>query len=252
MNHLDNKVIERKLTEYNLTEKQAKIYLSALNLGKTSVQALARKARIERSNAYDAIESLIEKGLMSVAVEDKKRYFTAESPTVLGRIMEEKRIELDALLPHLEAIHKTAGTAPRVMLYHGIEGYRTAYENTLKCIEKKLFGIFSVRDMREVLGADVVDRIIEKRVMRGIALRVIRSQERELPDVRYPTSAGQLREVRFAPHGMDFPVTTYVYDNKVVILSSKKETFGLIIESADIAQAHRYYFEALWEISKQQ
>jgi hypothetical protein len=25
--------------------------------------------------------------------------------------------------------------------------------------------------------------------------------------------------------------------------------FGLIIESADIAQAHRHYFEALWQIS---
>jgi len=57
------------------------------------------------------------------------------------------------------------------------------------------------------------------------------------------------REGRFAPAGMSFTLTTYVYGNKVIILSSKRETFGLIIESADIANAHRNYFEALWQIS---
>lgn len=238
------------LTEFGLSEKQSKIYLSALKLGKASVQQLAREARIERTNVYDAVEALIEKGLMSVVVENKKRYFVAEEPSVLGRMLEERKSKFEAMLPRLELLRRTADVAPRVAFYPGVEGYRTVYEATLKSKEKKLFGIFSVRDMRDVLGQNVVDRIVEKRVARGIALRVIRSRERELPSVRYPTSTGQLRDVRFAPTGMDFPITTYVYDNKVAILSSKQETFGLIIESADIAQAHRYYFEALWQISE--
>jgi hypothetical protein len=65
----------------------------------------------------------------------------------------------------------------------------------------------------------------------------------------YPSNLSELREVRFAPAGMDFPITTYLYDNKVMILSSKRELFGLIIESQDIAAAHRHYFDALWQIS---
>jgi hypothetical protein len=90
--------------------------------------------------------------------------------------------------------------------------------------------------------------MVARRVKAGISLRVIRSRERDAPNV-YPSTPRDLREMRFAPAGMVFPITTYVYDNKVLVLSSKKETFGLLIESADIAQAHRNYFEALWQIS---
>lgn len=239
----------KKLTDFGLSEKQSKIYMAALQLSKASVQMLARKAGLERTNAYDAIEILVEKGLLSVAMENKKRYFKAEAPSILGRLLEEQQKALANILPELERLHQSGSYTPRVMFYPGIEGYRTAYEDTLTSKEKKLFGIFSTQDAFEVLGYDTVDRIIQKRIKKDIELRVVRSRERESSEVTYPSSRGQLRELRFAPLGMVFPLITYVYDDKVVYLSSKKETFGLIIQSHDIAQAHRNYFEALWRIS---
>lgn len=241
--------LEQDVAEFGLTPKQARVYVSALQLGSATVQSIASSAQIERTNAYDAIEVLIGKGLMSATTAGKKRLFLAEPPEALQQILEEKRRTLDQLLPELRSLYNVSESKPRIRYYPGIEGYRGVYEDTLTCKSKLLFGIYSVQDIVDILGRDYVDAMAERRVKAGITLRIIRSREKELG--LWPASKAELREVRLAPAGMVFPIVTFVYDNKVIILSSKKETFGLIIESADVAQAHRNYFEALWQISEQ-
>ncbi len=41
----------------------------------------------------------------------------------------------------------------------------------------------------------------------------------------------------------------YVYGNKVALLSTRQENFGMIIESDEFATHQRQLFEALWQIS---
>ncbi len=246
-NKTDN--LERKLLDYGLTEKQAKVYLAALELGQASVQAIAEKARIERTNTYDSIESLVEKRLMSITTSGKKHLFIAESPDILGRILDDKKAELKQLLPELQSIFNVSEVKPRIRFYPGVEGFKTVYADTLTCQEKNMAGIFAMKDFLEIAGRDFLERMVEGRVKRGINLKVIRSQEREVAGL-HETSKQEMRDLRYSPLGLVFPISTFVYDNKVIYLSSKKETFGLIIESKDIAQAHKNYFEALWQISK--
>lgn len=243
--------LEDSLVDFGLTPKQVRVYLAALQLGTASVQQIADQATVERTNAYDAIKSLIDKRLMSITSHGKKNLFSAEPPEVLKRIIREKEEKLTQLLPELRSLHNSSSAKPRIQFYPGIEGYKTVYENIFTAKEKQLVGIYSTEDINEILGESFARTMVERRVRAGIHLRVIRSKEKEksVPGI-FPPSKEELREVRFSPPGMVFPITTYVYDNKVIILSSKKETFGLIMESADVAQAHRYYFEALWQIAK--
>jgi sugar-specific transcriptional regulator TrmB len=240
--------LETFLTDYGLTPKQARVYLASLQLGAASVQAIAQAAQTERTNAYDAIEALVAKRLMSITVLGKKNLYLAEPPENLGRILEERKADLDRLLPELRSLHNVSETKPRIRYYPGIQGYKAVYEDTLTAVTKEMVGIYSVQDIIDVVGREYVDRVVERRIKAGISLRVVRSREREIPGV-YPNSNEALREMRLAPAGMVFPIVTYVYDNKVIFLSSKKETFGLIMESEDIAQANKNYFEALWQIS---
>ncbi|MBI2888447.1 MAG: transcriptional regulator TrmB [Candidatus Liptonbacteria bacterium] len=241
--------LQEFLEEFGLTPKQAALYLAALRMGPSSVQALADEADIQRTNAYDALGALVTKGLVSISTKGKKKLFAAQSPAVLKTLLAEKETLLADVVPQLESLHITTEHKPRIFYYPGIEGYKRVYEDSLTTKEGKLFGIFAVQDMWEVLGREYADKMVARRIKAGIPLRVIRSRERDAANV-YPSTPRDLREMRYAPPGMVFPITTYVYDNKVIILSSKKETFGLLIESADIAQAHRNYFEALWQISE--
>lgn len=239
---------EESLHKYGLTHKQSRLYVAALKTGPAPLQKIASEAKLGRTNAYDAIHALVARGLISIAPEGKKKMFVAQPPKMLKKLLREQELELDELIPQLETFNAQTEIKPKILFYPGVEGYKMAYEDSLTAPDKKLFGIFSTQDIWEVLGRPYADDMVDRRVKKGISLRVIRSKARETSNV-YPSSAGNLRDLRIVPSGMDFPVTTYVYGNKVMILSSKKEMFGMIIESADIAAAHRNYFEALWRIS---
>ena len=238
---------EGQLHKYGLTHKQSRLYIAALKAGPAPLQKIATVAKLGRTNAYDAMHALIAKGLVSIAPEGKRKIFVASSPKMLKKLLRDQELELDELIPQLEVFNGQTEFKPKILFYPGVEGYKIAYEDSLTA-QGPLFGIFSVQSIWDVLGRDYVDHIIERRVKKGIPLRVVLplAENQSSP---YRTSEGNLRDLRFAPAGMNFAVTTYVYGNKVMILSSKKEMFGLIIESADIAAAHRNYFEALWQIS---
>jgi len=242
--------IEESLHKYGLTPKQSRLYIAALKTGPAPLQKIAAEANLGRTNAYDAIHTLITKGLISISMDRKRHLYIAQPPKMLKKLLRDQELELDELIPQLEVFNGQSEFKPKILFYPGIEGYKIAYEDSLTAPDKKLFGIFASQATWEVLGRDYVDRVIEKRVKKGIHLKVIRPRSGEQAGT-YPTSEGNLRDMRFAPEGMDFATTTYVYGNKVMILSSKAEMFGMIIESADIANAHRNYFEALWQISTQ-
>ncbi len=239
---------EEQLHKYGLTHKQSRLYVAALKTGSAPLQKVADAAKLGRTNAYDAMHVLITKGLVSIAPEGKRNMFVAQPPKMLKKLLRDQEFELDELIPQLETINAQTEFKPKILFYPGVEGYKMAYEDSLTAPDKQLVGIFASQATREALGQEYVDRIIEKRVKKGIHLKVVRPRKGEILGT-YPTSEGNLRNLRFAPEGMDFSTTTYVYGNKVMILSSKREMFGLIIESADIAAAHRHYFEALWQIS---
>ncbi len=240
--------LEKELLDYGLTSKQARVYLALLQLGTSNIQAIAEKARVERTNTYDAVQGLIDRRLISITTQGKKRLFVAEPPESLEVIIKEKAKKLKDLLPELRSLHNISEFKPKIRFYPGVEGYKAVYEDTLSASSKLLFGIYSSQDIIDVLGMDFIRHIIEQRVEKKITLRVIRPRETEVPGL-WPAGEEALREVKLAPKGMVFPIVTFVYDNKVIYLSSKKETFGLIIESHDMAQAHQNYFEALWQIS---
>jgi len=41
-----------------------------------------------------------------------------------------------------------------------------------------------------------------------------------------------------------------IYDNKVAITSSAKESYGLIIESAELATSLKFIWRVVWNVSK--
>lgn len=84
-------MLHEKLQKAGLNETEAKIYLAALELGQTSVSRIARKSGIKRTTVYLSLENLIHKGLMSQIVKDGKKYFFAEDPRNLERLMKRKK-----------------------------------------------------------------------------------------------------------------------------------------------------------------
>jgi sugar-specific transcriptional regulator TrmB len=115
--------INLELRKLGLKEKEAGVYLAALELGFTSVQNIAKKAEISRPTAYEIIKSLIRRGLIKEirrkgAVKGERAFFAAESPdNLLGLLrvqkkeLEEKEREFVRIISGLRAKYNIAGQA---------------------------------------------------------------------------------------------------------------------------------------------
>lgn len=239
--------IDQVLVQIGLQETEAKFYLAALELGQASVRDIAAKAGISRTNAYDVFSRLLEQGLVTQvgAAANKIILIAAEPPDQLTELLDARRRKLDVLLPELRSMHNGASGKPRVRYYQGSEGIKLVLDDTLSARDKTLLGILSMHDLYEVPGRSWMDDLVRRRIEAGVFLRVVRSPVKDVSNV-WPQSTADLREVRFASLDFVFTMTSYIYDNKVAIISSRRENFAMTIESEEFAMMQRNLFEVFW------
>jgi len=130
---MDNWPIELELRKLGLKEKEVQVYLAGLDLGPSSVQQIAKKARITRPTTYGIIKILEKKGLFIEAKQKKKRLFVAQSPErILGilriqkREIEEKEREFIRIIAALES--KYSKEKEGIKVFKGKEGLRALEE----------------------------------------------------------------------------------------------------------------------------
>ncbi|HIP21630.1 MAG TPA: hypothetical protein EYG72_01610 [Candidatus Pacebacteria bacterium] len=123
--------LKKELKKLNLSDNEASLYLSLLELGEASVQRISKKSKISRTTTYDVIETLREKGLIIATKKQKRTFYYAENPSKLGNILEEKVNAFDNLLPELLAMSNLIDRKPKIRFFEGVEGLKNIYKDTL-------------------------------------------------------------------------------------------------------------------------
>lgn len=243
-----------ELKDLGLLEKEAKIYLAALEIGRATADQLAKHAKIVRPTTYLQIKSLMEKGLMSTYEEGKKTYFAPESPELLKRFLARQKDSLDVkerdlgnLLPELLRQFDSAGERPVVRFFPGKEGVATAREKVLTTKDKKIYVIFSPEKLSRIFGQKYLNDYSERRKNLGIHSQGIYTYKETFD----PAMLDELTERRsFRPDALPLTVDIFIFDSKIAILSLEGTMFGLIIESNHIAASFRTIFNFLWDHAK--
>lgn len=241
--------LHHKLEDFGLHGKKAIVYQAVLELGKSTAQEIAKKSGVQRTTTYDVLDHLVREGLISTTFKGRTSLYVAEPPAKLLYNLQEKEKKLARFLPELELLFNVHSVKPRVRFYEGVEGIKTVYEDTLTVKDKQLRGLLSMQDLFEIPGKEYMEKYVERRIATGIKLKVIRPETKEVEEI-WPTSAAELRELRFASRGTEFGMTMYVYDGKVSLIATKKENFGMIIESADFFQIQKQFFDVMWGVSR--
>src|SRR5258708_21255488 len=78
------------LKQLDLSDVEAKLYLTLLQSGPASVRDLAQTVDIKRTTAYFYIDQLVEKGLIMKLVRGSKKLVAASEPENLQSLVEEK------------------------------------------------------------------------------------------------------------------------------------------------------------------
>jgi len=194
------------------------------------------------------LEKLSEEGLVGAYEKHKIRYYIVNDPEKIKRNLIEKQRTFEGLLPELKSVYNTLKAKPKISFFEGVEGIKTVLEDTITTKDKNLRGVLSVDDLFKIPGRKFMDGYVKQRIDSGYSLRVIRSKPKDVGET-WQTNPKELRTLRNSPASMVFAMTMYIYDNRVGIISSSKESFGMIIESREFSQNMGHLFEALWQLS---
>ena len=241
--------MRRKLENMGLSEKEARVYLAALELGHATAEKLAEYAGVNRSTTYVQLESLMAKGLMSTHDRGKKTYFAPETPDLLRQLIYKQKNAVNAkeetlfqILPELLEKFESAGERPLVRFFPGKHGILTAREEVLRMKEKELHVILSSDEITRTFSEKERDHFTTKRIGLGIHSKAIYTNEgffRKAP----PNPMSDRRFIRDLPLTIDIRI----FDNKTAIFSMIGNPFALVIESTQMTASMHTIFHFLWD-----
>ena len=244
-------IIERELEKLGLSEKEAKVYLAALELGPQPVQDIARKAAVNRATTYVMIEALTKRGLMTSFERGKKRLFNAEAPDrllslirVRERELQEQEREFMQILPQLRAVLAASGERPRVRFFEGAEGLRAIREEILATDAQEMRIAIEFKNISSVLSPEENaehDRRLAEKGIRGRLLytgpHAIETLRREYPHFEFRSVSSDR-----------FPISgeLTVFGNKIFVFTERGKLIGVVIEGEELTKTLRAVFDLAW------
>lgn len=243
----------KQLQEIGLSEKEARVYLALLELGQAGVPEISQKSGVNRTTTYVILESLLKDGLVSQIEKEKKSYFMAENPQLLGRLIRRKESELKEKekeflehLPQLTVLFETAGERPKVRFYEGKEGLKVIQDEILQTKDKRIEAIFSQDDLEKAFTQEEKKEYFNRRMKKKMGAKAI-----------YTRGAGPFEkvapidELRIIPKDK-FPLSVDItlFGDKMAISSLRGKLIGVIIENKDIVRTFRSIFELAWEAAE--
>lgn len=238
--------IQHEISKLGLSGKKGEVYLSILELGRATTIDVARKTGIKRTSVYDLIQDLIHQGYVSEAKRGRRRVFIAEDPVTLIEVYEQRLSDMKSAIPALSSIYTKAIPVPKLKFYDGINGVRHLMEESLTIKGKEHLYWSSISDLVDVFGNRYMEQWVKRRVKRGIWSRCLLVKKKRVADLYLRSDEGVLREIRYLPQGFDFGGVLAIFDNKVMYISSLKESFGFMIESDEFSNSMRLIFKSMW------
>lgn len=235
--------ISSKLVELGLSDKEAKTYLSALELGPSTILDISKNSKVNRATTYYIISELIDKGLMNQMNQGKKVIYSATDAQALMSLLKRREDVLSSILPELAIYQSKSVSKPKITFFEGEMGFIRGLSDYLDAKNEVL--IFS-SDISFSQLLDQSPEVIKARVQKKIFAKII-APKSSLFENQKRFDKERFREMRFfPPNKYPFSNQIHIYNNKLAILSYK-DKIALIIESADIAQSWRSIFNFCWD-----
>lgn len=246
-------MLEKILKQLDWSEKEINVYTSLLQLGPTSVRALAIKSNINRGTTYDILKSLQKRGLVAFYEKTSKQYFVAENPSQLINDLKNKQHklndsinEIENILPELKAIIDNGQTKPVSKLYEGLSGIKTilkdVLDKTYNSKEKIYYAYSSISPRSHIYSA--MPNFTQKRISLEIKTKVI-----SLFDGGTLHGLDE-RKTLHTKQTCEHDTYTFIYPNNVAFISNDQNNnaVGMIITNAGIYLTQKHIFEGLWTI----
>ncbi|EKD63968.1 MAG: transcriptional regulator, TrmB [uncultured bacterium] len=252
-------MITDKLKKIGFSDKEAQVYIHLIQLGAQPVSVIASRASINRTTAYDIIESLIKKGLVSSTKKSGATYFKAMDPKQLISYLEREKVEhfkrlekqqkeIEDVLPELVSLENPQSTKPKVSFYEGEKGMRQAYEDTLTSTED-ILAYANVEEMHKALPDFFPEYYYRRAIEKNIHIKAIMPNNKMSAERAKKDKDENRESVLIPKKEYEFTPEINIYDDKVLIVSWT-EKMAILIKSKELADFHKKMYKLCWKAAK--
>lgn len=244
-------MLSTQLTCLGFSEKEAKVYLSVLQLSRATATQIADYAKMNRATTYLYLRGLINRGLVSSYGLMGHIVFVAESPEKITRLLEIKKQEaarqfeyFGKILPELRSIFNLAKGKPQIRFFEGKAGLASIQQEILETAVGEVRCFYCVDYVYDVFP-NIAQTYSKERVQRQLKSKIIYTSR--LGPKKFIDDEKKLRERRFVPfENFPFSSDVTIFSNKVAIASLRGDLAGVIIENQHIADSFKLLFDLAW------
>lgn len=229
--------INKTLENLGFTQNEIKVYLTLNDHGSNKAGRIAKLAKIDRSSCYNAIKTLLEKGLSSYVLIGKIKWFQATGPKRLLDYVKEQEEDIKVILPMLDARHKASKIEGQVRLFKGIKGIKTIFLDIIATKHDNF--VFGSEGQFSQKMPEFAKQFIRMKKEEGIKTKIIMRHGRTDAD-------DYTVEYRLFPGDVESPAVTNIYGDKIAIIIWTDEPEGIVIENKTAALAYKSYFDFMW------
>ena len=247
---MDSKALQKT----GLNNSEAQIYLKLIEIGSCKAGRLAKETEFNRTTIYKALDSLIQKGLVSFVLKENRKYFEATNPNILLEnvdkeedLLKQKKQEIKELLPKLIKQYETNKDELEANVFKSAKGIRAIFEDILKTLkEGDEYLAFGVPQHAESIWGYFED--FNKKLQKNKVKSKIIFDERAKENIKSCKKYGY--EVRTLSKEFFSPAEINIYKNKVAIIIWQPIPFGMIIKGEGVVKSFKQYFKLMWKIAK--
>ena len=243
------------LKEIGLTDGEIKVYFALLKLGSTKTGALATSAGVSSSKVYKILARLEKKGLSSHVIREGTKYFQALQPRRILDYIDEESVKLNEsralvenMLPDLEK-QMASKKAPEAAVFSGFKAVTNLYRGMLdELFPAETYYVIAASynpelpEQKRFFAKHHARRILKKVKVKMLA----RSDTRGKLDQPILVNS----EIRFLPPHFMGNMNILFYRDKTLMIVWSAEPVGFLLQSAEVVQNFKDYFDTLWKIAE--
>ncbi len=242
-----NKEISEVLAGFGLHDTDQRVYLAALPLGQTNLVPLAQAASLPLTTVQSIAQRLERRGFFLVSKKGSRSTYEAADPAMLEQILSRQTRDLKAITPLLASLKEHKGGEAGIRVYRG-ERMRDIFYEILNSREKIVYEIVSAKDIQAIMGEKL--HFSRRRVEKGIHLKSLRIENKEIKKYSPRIHAKELREARFLPKELAFKTSIILWGTSIAYFTTYEEGLAWTVQSNAMAESFKQLFNLLWMISR--
>ena len=243
--------IENTLQGLGLSNAEVQTYLALLKVGEGRIGQILKIVNITPSNVHESLEKLTKKGLISFIKNNKVKVYKPSPIKSLKQLIEKdkealmiKEKNLNELLPKLNEITKEIEIKQDAEIFFELRGIKSAFA---KLLQEKVKGeeyLFFYKPTKE--NVKIVHDFFSKLDKDNESYRkfptkgIFDKEYRRL----FKTREGSNINAKFTDSPI--PSSINIYNDKVLIIAWSEKPLAFLIQSKEIAQTFKNFFNDVW------